>query len=148
MARSRNRRRQGGFTLIEVLLVLVILVILASFAVLQFNGIRKRADLQAAKTQVGLFKSAMQSYWVSIGSYPTTAQGLAALRMPPQDLPDRSKYDGPYLDTDPPKDPWGNPYQYVCPGGKNQDSFDVWSMGPDRANGTADDIGNWSEGTP
>jgi len=145
---SRDRRRESGFTLIEVLLVLVILVILASFAVMQFTGVRKRANLQAAKAQVDLCKSAIQVYEMSIGSYPSTTQGLQALRTAPQDLPDPSKWDGPYLDRDVPRDPWGNPFQYAMPGQHNRDSFDVWSFGPDCANGTPDDIGNWTqEGT-
>jgi len=60
-------------------------------------------------------------------------------------LPNPSKWDGPYLDRDVPKDPWGNPYQYGSPGPYNPDSFDVWSLGPDGVNGTQDDIGNWSQ---
>jgi general secretion pathway protein G len=144
MMHPRDRRRQSGFTLIEVLLVLVILVILASFAVVQFTGVQRRAHLNAAKAQVSLCETALDQFQLSIGSYPSTTQGLQALRIAPQDLLNPSKWDGPYLKKDLPKDPWGNPYQYVCPGIHNPDSFDVWSLGPDGANGTPDDIGNWT----
>lgn len=143
----RSRHRKGGFTLIEVLLVLVILVILASFAVVQFTGVRRRANLQAAKAQVDLCTSALKMYELAITSYPSTTQGLAALRYRPQDLPDPNKWDGPYMDRDVPRDPWNNLYQYSYPGNHNPDSFDVWSFGPDGVNGTPDDIGNWNQET-
>jgi general secretion pathway protein G len=146
MSHTRNRRSQRGFTLIEVLLVLVILVVLASFAVVQFRGIQQRAKLDTAKAQVGLCETAMDMYQLSIGNYPNQAQGLAALRACPQDLPDRSKWDGPYLKRDLPLDPWGNPYQYANPGAHNgPDGYDVWSLGPDGSPGTPDDIGNWNQ---
>jgi general secretion pathway protein G len=140
MTRSRRRRRKSGFTLIEVLLVLTILVILASFAVLQFTGVQQRARIQAAQTQVGLLKEAIRLYEATVNSYPSSLQ---ALRSAPQDLPDPTKWTGPYLETDVGTDPWGNVYQYASPGSHNPDSFDVWSFGPDRVNGTPDDIGNW-----
>ena len=140
--RSRDRRREDGFTLIEVLLVLTILVILASFAVVQFTGVRRAANIQAAKAQVGLIESAVGMYDSSVSSYPSSLQ---ALLTQPQDLPDPSKWAGPYLSHDIQKDPWGNPYQYAVPGNHNPNSFDVWSFGPDGANGTADDIGNWEQ---
>jgi general secretion pathway protein G len=141
MMRPRNRRRRG-FTLIEVLLVLTILVILASFAVVQFTGVRRTANVQTAQTQVGLIKAAVKIYEATVNSYPSSLQ---ALRTIPQDLPDPSKWAGPYLDIDIGRDPWGNPYQYACPGSHNPDGFDVWSFGPDGVNGTPDDIGNWSK---
>ena len=81
MLNSRSRRRQGGFTLIEVLLVLVILVVLASLAVVAYGPIQRRANINAAKSQIGLLKTPLQTYQLSIGSYPTTAQGLDALRV-------------------------------------------------------------------
>ncbi|MFZ1935995.1 MAG: type II secretion system major pseudopilin GspG [Thermoguttaceae bacterium] len=142
MMRSRSRRQPGGFTLIEVLLVLTILVILASFAVVQFTGVQRGAKLQAAQTQVGLIETAIQTYEASVNSYPSNLQ---ALRVQPADLPDPTKWAGPYLYHDIPLDPWGHPYQYACPGRHNPDSFDVWSLGPDGADGTPDDIGNWTK---
>ena len=81
-------------------------------------------------------------YDSSVSSYPSSLQ---ALLTQPQDLPDPSKWAGPYLDIDIGRDPWGNPYQYACPGSHNPDSFDVWSFGPDGVNGTPDDIGNWTK---
>jgi general secretion pathway protein G len=144
MLQHRVRRQKGGFTLIEVLLVLVILVILASFAVVQFTGIQRRANINAAKTQISLCETALEQFQLSIGSYPTMSQGLAAVRSQPPDLVNPSKWDGPYLKKDLPKDPWGNPYQYLCPGKHNTD-YDVWSFGPDGIDGTQDDIGNWNQ---
>jgi general secretion pathway protein G len=140
--KRRPVRRPEGFTLMEVMLVLVILVILASTALLAFQGIQRRANINAAFTQVGALKTPLQAYQLSVGYFPSTAQGLQALRIRPADVP-QEKWDGPYLDSDVPLDPWGNPYQYMCPGARNPDSFDVWSFGPDGANGTQDDIGNW-----
>ena len=146
MLHSRSRRREGGFTLIEVLLVLVILVVLASLAVVAYGPMQRRANINAAKSNIGLLKTPLQMYQVSIGSYPTTAQGLEALRVAPADLLNPSKWEGPYLESDVALDPWDNPYQYVSPGIHNPDSFDLWSFGPDGVNGTDDDIGNWGQG--
>ncbi len=143
MKHSAARRRQGGFTLMEVMLVLVILVILASTAGLAYQGIQRRANINAAKMQVGALSTPLDAYHMAVGNYPSTAQGLQALRHQPAELSNASQWDGPYLDSNVPLDPWGNPYQYMCPGTHNPDKYDVWSMGPDGINGTQDDIGNW-----
>ena len=142
--RSRNCRRKDGFTLIEVLLVLVILVILASFAVVQFTGVRKTANVQQAQAQVGLIDTAIQTYEASVNSYPSNLQ---ALLTQPNDLQDPTKWAGPYLNHAIPPDPWGHPYKYAVPGNHNRESFDVWSSGPDGVDGTPDDIGNWTKET-
>lgn len=144
MTRCSRTGRRGGFTLMEVLLVLAILVVLASLVFVAYGPIQRKMKLDAAKSQIGLFKTPLQMYQMAIGAYPTTAQGLAALRTAPADLPNPAKWDGPYLDAPVPPDPWGNPYQYVSPGVHNTDSYDAWSYGPDGINGTDDDIGNWS----
>ena len=143
MRRTPPRRRRGGFTLMEVMLVLVILAILASLASFAYMSTMKTAHIKAARTQVGLLRTPLQAYQMSIGVFPSTAQGLQALRIPPADLPNPDKWGGPYLTSEIPLDPWDNPYQYVAPGVHNPDSFDVWSFGPDGINGTQDDIGNW-----
>ena len=135
-------RRDRGFTLIEVLLVLVILVVLASLAVVAYGPIQRRYKIDAAKTQIGFFKVSLGTYSNLVGSYPSTAAGLQALRTPPADLPDPTKWDGPYIDREIPLDPWGHPYQYACPGNHNPTEFDVWTVAPD-----GHEIGNWDERT-
>jgi len=143
-SRDRSRRR-AGFTLIEVLLVLIILVILASLVVGTYSGAQHQAQINAARSQIGLFKTPLNMYRLNIGSYPTTDVGLEALRSPPANLPNPLKWQGPYLEQQIPLDPWDNPYHYECPGRMNPDSYDVWSMGPDGQSGTEDDIGNWQQ---
>ena len=133
MKYPRDRRREGGFTLIEVLLVLVILVVLASFAVLQFQGVGQKARMQAAKVQIGLFDSAAQTY-IGVGNYPSSLEGLLFC---PSDVDPRN-WAGPYLKADMiPPDPWGQPYQYAYPGQHNTSGPDIWTVGPEG------EIGNW-----
>jgi general secretion pathway protein G len=141
---QKPSRSLHGFTLIEVLLVMAILVVLASFAAVNIISARRTAKIDAAKSQVGMFKTPLQMYELAIGAYPTTTQGLEALRTAPGDLPNPSKWYGPYLESAVPMDPWDNPYQYVSPGSHNTDGYDVWSFGPDGVDGTEDDIGNWT----
>lgn len=132
------RRRRRGFTLMEVLLVLVILVILGSVVAVSLSGARKRAFVDSAKTQLTSFKSALTAYNVDIGTYPSTQQGLAALRDAPADLRNPAKFRGPYADASAPLDPWGNDYRYESDG----QSFRVWSGGPNGQDegGTGDDV--------
>jgi len=141
---QKQRRRREGFTLIEVLLVLTILVIIASLAVMAYGPIQKNAYIKAATTQIKAFKTPLQAYRLDIGDYPSTSQGLEALLAAPSDLPNPDKWFGPYLDSQVvPKDPWDNVYQYEYPS-KNQELWpDIWSFGPDGQDGTDDDVGNW-----
>lgn len=132
-----RRRRRGGFTLIEVLLVLAILVIIASLAVMAYGPARRKAKKDAAISQIGLLDTAIETYNQCLSQYPPT---LDALRAAPTDLPDPSKWDGPYLGKEIPLDPWGQEYRYVTPGNLNPDSFDLWSVGPDGVDNTDDDI--------
>jgi general secretion pathway protein G len=103
----------------------------------------RRTAVSAARTQIASFKAALDMFWSDLGTLPTTRQGLVALRLPPSDLRNQARWGGPYLENDVPPDPWGNPYQYACPGAHNPASYDVWSLGPDGVSGTEDDIGNW-----
>ena len=141
--RGTSRRRRG-FTLIEVLLVLAILVIIASFAVMAYGPIQDSAKSRAARTQISMFESPLQAYRISIGTFPTTAQGLEALRTPPGDLPNPDKWEGPYLGKPVGADPWGQAYQYEYPGKHGNDVPDIWSLGPDCTDGTTDDVNNWT----
>jgi len=139
--RRNNDRRRGdaGFTLMEVLLVLVILVVLASMAVNVFWGAQEKADRNAAATQVGFYARAMDRYRLDMKKYPGNLQDLVGK---PSDAAAANRWGGPYMDKIA-KDPWDREYKYVSPGKHNVDSFDVWSAGPDGQDGTADDIGNW-----
>ena len=144
---SRRKRRRAGFTLIEVLLVLVILMILAGMATLAYGPIQKSAKTKATHVQIGLFEPLLGLYDLDVGDYPSTQQGLAALREAPSDLADPDKWKGKYLKDPIPLDPWGNEYQYEFPGTHEEDEPDIWSFGPDGLNGTEDDVTNWDENT-
>jgi general secretion pathway protein G len=138
---SQSGRSRAGFTLIELLLVLAILVVLASMVVTMFGGTQEKALKDAAKGQVGIFKSAVNLYKFHTRDYPSDLSGLTTK---PGDANVASRWAGPYLDAGKvPLDPWDHDYKFIAPGKHNPDSFDVWSTGPDGQDGTEDDIGNW-----
>lgn len=136
MKRSRRRPHRNGFTLMEVLLVLVILVILGSMAGIFIRGAQKKARADAARSQIGLFEEAIKMYELNMLSYPSTNEGLQALRTQTNSSPN---WTGPYLERDVPMDPWGNPYQYLL---ENPDQYKIWSFGPDGIDGSGDEITN------
>ena len=142
MQRSRSRRR-AGFTLMEVLLVLAILVILGSLVSMTFINVLSDSDIKAARSQIGLIETPLNLYRLHMKEFPSTSQGLAALQVAPSDARLVNRWQGPYLEKELPPDPWGMPYQYQYPGKHNLTSFDVWSLGPDSQDGTEDDVGNW-----
>ncbi|HEX5470292.1 MAG TPA: type II secretion system major pseudopilin GspG [Lacipirellulaceae bacterium] len=130
-----------GFTLMEVLLVLVILVILASLAVSTYRGVQTRAMKDAAKSKVGMVAKQIDLYQVHMLSFPGSLNDLITK---PNDARAADRWAGPYLkDNEALRDPWENDMRYATPGKHNTDSYDVWSVGPDGQDGTADDIGNW-----
>jgi general secretion pathway protein G len=144
---ERNRRdrypQRGGFTLLEVLIVLFILMTLASLAVVTLRGTQVRAQREATFTYVNTLKGAVDRYTLHVGRPPTTEQGLAALFAAPPDLQNPGSWAGPYLEARATTiDPWGNEYQYISPGRDGRE-FDIWSFGPDGTDGTDDDIGSW-----
>lgn len=140
MRQVHRRRQQHGFTLIEVLLVLVILVILGSLAVGMFTNTQRKANIKAAAAQIGGFTTPIGTYYLDTNEYPPDLQSL---RTPPASMANPAKWQGPYLSKDVPLDPWGNPYQYAYPGRYRPEEYDIWSLGPDGVDGSEDDIGNW-----
>lgn len=139
---SYESRRRGGFSLIELLLVLVILATLAALVVTKFAGRSKQAKITAAETEVSRLETALDAFEIDVGRYPTSQEGLRALYEQPSDA---ESWKGPYLKRGIPMDPWRNEYIYEYPGRYNEDGFDLHSLGPDRQDGTDDDIKNWSE---
>jgi general secretion pathway protein G len=135
----RNALRQG-FTLVEMLLVLVILGVLAAIVYPKVAGRGEQARETAARTQISAFKTALDAFEVDNGYYPKGRNGLIDLVQKPRDA---VNWRGPYLENVP-KDPWQNEYVYENPGKHNANSYDVMSLGPDGRSGTEDDIGNWT----
>jgi general secretion pathway protein G len=136
--RSRYSSRRG-FTLVELLLVLVILGILAALVLPKFTGRTEQARNTAAQTQIASFGTALDAFEVDTGSYPRGQDGLNQLIVQPSDV---TNWRGPYLKDAIPLDPWGHAYVYEFPGKVNQSGYDVRSAGPDGQYGTNDDIVN------
>jgi general secretion pathway protein G len=136
---------QKGFTLIEIMVVVIIIGVLAALVIPRFAGRTEQARITAAKTQIdSLFSAALDMYEADNGNYPSTEQGLLALRVQPTTDPAPKNWKGPYLKKDVPLDPWGNAYIYAYPGTHNPSGYDLYSFGPDGQDGTEDDISNWS----
>jgi len=122
-------RSRSGFTLIELLVVMVIISLLAAFVGTDFFKHIGTSKQKAARAQIEMFGTALDSFRLSVGRYPTTAEGMQALRTNPGvDL-----WDGPYLKKDVPTDPWGRPYIYSCPG--EHGDYDLVSLGADGQEG-------------
>jgi general secretion pathway protein G len=138
--RAGDRSRPVGFTMIELLLVLVILSILAGIVVRNFAGKTEQARITAAKTDISNIETAIDSFEVETGRYPTSQEGLGALTTQPPGL---TSWKGPYMKKAIGNDPWGNPYVYKSPGQHNTTGYDLYSSGPDGQEGSADDITNW-----
>jgi general secretion pathway protein G len=142
IAARRTGVRPRAFTLIELLLVMVILATLAVLVVPKFTGRVEQSKIIGARTDISNLGVVLGSFEIDCGRYPTTQEGLQALLQQPSNAPD---WHGPYVERGMPKDPWGNPYVYRCPGQHNTNGYDLYSCGPDGQEGGADDIDNWSE---
>lgn len=139
--RTHSTGSQRGFTLVEMLLVLVILATLAAVVVPKLSGRTKQAKVTAAQTEISNLEMALDAFEVDNGYYPEGSDGLVALFERPNDSQD---WRGPYLKKPViPTDPWGNQYIYEAPGKHNEEGYDLMSMGPDGRAGGEDDITNW-----
>jgi general secretion pathway protein G len=145
MKTSIVKSKKRGFTLIELMLVLVILSILAAIVVPKFSGRTEQARTTAAQSQISTFGTALDAFEVDNGFYPKGRNGLGDLVVQPRDA---QNWKGPYMKTEGtqlPLDPWQHPYIYECPGKHNPSSYDLSSAGPDGRAGTEDDITNFGK---
>jgi len=134
---NRRIRRRRGFTLMEILLVLAILVVLGSMVGVGYVKIQQNAMKNSARAQITLLEDAVKTYMIDVGSPPSA---LDYLIQPPPDLANPNKWAGPYLDKQNlPQDPWNQSYQYEIVDPANG-KFQIWSNGPDMQPGSADDI--------
>lgn len=147
----KHKLEEAGFTLLEMLVVLGIIATLAGIvapAVFRNTGDAKQ---QAARTQIEMLGLALESYRLDNNHYPTTEQGLTALRELPITGPEPANWRGPYLRRVLPNDPWGRQYSYLAPGKVNPDSYDLFSYGRDGVPGGDNedaDITSWGGPLP
>lgn len=132
--------RPGGFTLIEILVVIAVISLLAALVAPNVFRHVGRAKDAAARSQIEMLGAALDAYRLDNGRYPTTAQGLDALWQEPANDPRPGNWRGPYLRKSVPLDPWSNPYVYVSPGAVDAGGYDLLSYGADgREGGDGDD---------
>ncbi|MGL5186529.1 MAG: type II secretion system major pseudopilin GspG [Plesiomonas shigelloides] len=144
-SKSVKRTPQSGFTLLEVMVVIVILGVLASLVVPNLLGNKERADQQKVVSDLTALENSLDMYKLDNGQYPSTQQGLQALVSKPDGEPQPRRYrENGYIKRLP-TDPWGNEYQYLSPGEHGQ--VDIYSLGADGVEGgegNGVDIGNWN----
>ncbi len=138
---NQAMKNQAGFTLVELIVVVIIIGLLAGLVVPQFIKQEEKATAKAAKAQIELFGTALDTFRLDVGRYPTSQEGMAALMQKPGGV---DRWDGPYLRKDLPPDPWGKPYVYKSPG--DHGVYDIISYGADGApggDGNNRDITSW-----
>ncbi len=139
-------RTERGLTLIEILVVIIVLGLIAGLVAPQIIGRVSEARSATARTQIELLGVALDNYRLDNGRYPTTDQGLAALRTRPTADPPPSNWRGPYLRKEVPTDPWNRPYIYRSPGSENPQGYDLLTLGADGVpggEGEDADITSW-----
>ena len=142
MEKRRRRSTQAGVTLIEMLVVVTIIAVFAALVVPKMLDKAGKAKVTAARAQINAFGTALGQYKLDTSTFPTTEEGLKALRLKPQNV---NRWEGPYLPQDIPNDPWGFPYQYKYPG-EHGDEPDIISYGADGqpgGDGINADIYSW-----
>ena len=143
MKRRSLQKGSAGFTLLEIMVVVIIIGVLAATIIPQFMGTTHDAKVSAAKADVAQLESALERFNLHMDRYPTTDEGMKVLVEAPAG--EDKKWRGPYIKLLRP-DPWGNQYQYRAPGIHHTTTFDVWSRGADGQDGGEGpnaDIGNW-----
>jgi len=138
---STHKHRHRGFTLLELLVVMVIIGLLAGIVAPQYFAQLGKSNAKVARAQIEAFGQALDQFRLDIGQYPTSEQGLGALRAAPQNV---ARWQGPYLKRDVPNDPWGRPYTYRAPGQHGE--YDLTSLGLDGqpgGEGEAADVVSW-----
>ena len=140
-ARRLGHRVSRGFTLLELLVVIVIIGMLAGLVAPRYFDQVSKSNTKIAKAQIDSLGKALDQYRLDVGAYPSTEMGLAALNVKPPNL---DKWAGPYLKKAVPPDPWGNPYVYKAPG--DHGDYDLLSLGSDGqpgGTGEAADVTSW-----
>ncbi len=139
--RRQKANNMRGFTLLELLVVMVIIGLLAAYVGPKYFSQVGKSEIKMAQAQIDALEKALHQYRLDVGSYPATELGLAALVNRPSNEP---RWHGPYLSKTPPADPWGRAYVYKYPGERSE--FDLLSYGRDGqpgGDGEAADITNW-----
>jgi len=129
-----RRAAVRGMSLLEIMVVITLIGLVTAAVGVAVLGQLEQGQIDTARNQAFEIEKSLSLYKLQQGSYPSSAQGLAALVTPPKGKPIMERV---------PQDPWGNEYIYMSPGQKNAQKFDIISKGPDQQEGTEDDVGNW-----
>ncbi|MBP5402874.1 MAG: type II secretion system major pseudopilin GspG [Treponema sp.] len=143
--RQVSKNKQAGWSFMETLIVIAIVMVLTASVGFMAVGSLEKARVASARTQIDSFCVALEAFYIDCGYYPTVEQGLSALRKKPEIEPVSDKWNGPYILKDVPKDPWDNEYEYMLPG-PDGNPYGIRSFGADGKDGGEDknaDITSW-----
>ncbi len=140
--KTKARRKDAGFSLVELMVVIFIMGLLATLVIINVAPVGEQSRIGKVRADIAAFEGALEMYSLDMYTYPSAEAGLTALKTPPAGADLATYRPGGYVKRlrD---DPWGNPYQYDVPGSRSGGAYDIYSTGPDGKAGTADDIGNW-----